>query len=110
VVRGTERRGFEVKLTAQPDVNASMRAAMNDLELKTLDVVQTGDSTFPLTPGIRAVALHLLLEDEKRLQSAELMPRSTASGSFRAPYLSVLHLSPSGRALFSSDVNSSNRT
>ncbi len=67
VVRGAERRGFEVKLTAQPDVTASMRAAMENLGLKTLDVVHTGDSTFPLAPGIRAVAIHRLLEDVKPL-------------------------------------------
>lgn len=67
VVRGAERRGFEVKLTAQPDVTTSMRAAMENLGLKTLDVVHTGDSTFPLAPGIRAVAIHRLLEDVKPL-------------------------------------------
>jgi len=68
VVRGAQRRGFEVKLTAQPEVTASMRAAMNDLGLKTIDVVHTGDSTFPLAPGIRAVAIHRLLEDVKPLR------------------------------------------
>lgn len=44
-----------------------MRAAMENLGLETRDVVHTGDSTFPLAPGIRAVAIHRLLEDVKPL-------------------------------------------
>lgn len=59
--------GIRGKSTAQPDVTASMRAAMENLGLETRDVVHTGDSTFPLAPGIRAVAIHRLLEDVKPL-------------------------------------------
>jgi len=68
VVRGTQRRGFEIKLTAEPDVTASMRSAMNDLGLETIDVIHVGDSTFPLASDIRAVAVHRVLEDIKALR------------------------------------------
>lgn len=68
VVPGAERREFEVELTAKPDISASVRAAMKSLGLTTLDVVHTGGSTPPLSPGIRAVEIHRLLEDVNPLQ------------------------------------------
>ncbi len=68
IVRGSQRRGFEVKLTSEPEVTASMHVAMRDLGLNSLDVVHSGDSTFPLAPGIRAVAIHRLVEDVKPLR------------------------------------------
>jgi hypothetical protein len=40
-----------------------MRAALADLRLDRLDVIHAGTSTFPLAPGIRAVASSRLLED-----------------------------------------------
>jgi len=57
VVRGKARRGFEVKLTAAPKVTPSMRIALADLKLDSIDVIHAGEDTFPLGDRMRAVAL-----------------------------------------------------
>lgn len=57
VVRGRERRGFEVKHTDSPRVTASMRAAKEALKLGSVDVIYNGRETFPLAPGFRAVGI-----------------------------------------------------
>ena len=67
VVRGRTRRAFEIKRTTTPAVTKSMHIAMSDLGLDTLDVVHAGKDTFPLGPGIRAVAAARLLEDVEKL-------------------------------------------
>jgi len=36
---------------------------MNDLKLKSLDVVHAGEHTFPLARNVRALAAHRLLAD-----------------------------------------------
>lgn len=56
-------RGYEIKRTSAPAVTRSMRSAMADLELRSLDVIHAGDRTFPLGKNIRAVAAGRLLED-----------------------------------------------
>ncbi len=63
VVMGGKRLGFEIKLSAAPGVTASMRTALVDLELDSLDVIHTGRETYPLTERIRAVAFTRLHED-----------------------------------------------
>ena len=63
VVSGRLRLGFEIKRTVSPRLTPSMRNAMKDLGLKRLDVIHSGDSTFPLGRRIRAVAFSRLLED-----------------------------------------------
>jgi predicted AAA+ superfamily ATPase len=63
VVRGTLRLGFEFKRTVAPTVTPSMRAGLESLRLKRLDVVHAGDRSAVLGRGIRAVALSRLLED-----------------------------------------------
>jgi hypothetical protein len=63
VVRGNVRRGFEIKRTSSPRVTPSMRSALADLELDSIDVVHAGDQTFDLAPRIRAVAMSRLLAD-----------------------------------------------
>lgn len=63
VVRGRQRRGFEIKHTDSPVVTPSMRSAIKNLRLDRLDVVHVGDRTFPLGEGIRAVGLARLHED-----------------------------------------------
>lgn len=63
VVRGARRRGFDFKLTTSPAVTGSMRIALQDLRLESLDVVHAGSHTFPLAPGIRAVAIDRMLAD-----------------------------------------------
>jgi predicted AAA+ superfamily ATPase len=57
VVRGKERRGFEIKFTSAPSVTSSMRAAISELGLDTLDVVHAGDRTFPLATDVRALSI-----------------------------------------------------
>lgn len=63
VVRGRKRWGFEIKRTASPQVTPSMRIALQDLKLTSLDVIHAGRETFALAPRIRAVALSRVLED-----------------------------------------------
>lgn len=62
VARG-KRYGFEVKRTVAPGVTKSMKIAMEDLKLDRLDVVHAGEGTFPLSQGIRALALRRLPHD-----------------------------------------------
>lgn len=57
VVRGRERRGFEIKLTQSPRPTPSMRSAMSALGLTTLDVVHAGPQTFPMAEGMRALSI-----------------------------------------------------
>ncbi|MDX2019688.1 MAG: DUF4143 domain-containing protein [Deltaproteobacteria bacterium] len=56
VVRGEQRRAFEIKRTTAPQVTPSMRIALRDLHLERLDVVHSGDRSFPLTEQIHALA------------------------------------------------------
>jgi len=63
VIRGRTRLGFEVKRTTSPRVTPSMKHAVHDLKLRRLDVVHSGDTTFPLAQRIRAVSLSRLLMD-----------------------------------------------
>ena len=63
VPRGGRLRGFEVKRTSSPALTRSMRTAVADLRLHTLDVIHAGADTFPLARGVRAVAAVRMLED-----------------------------------------------
>ena len=63
VVRGQRRWGFEFKRTSSPKVTPSVRSALSDLHLRSLDIIHAGETTFPLDKKIRAVALTRLLED-----------------------------------------------
>ena len=63
VHRGGQLRAMEVKRTTSPKVTRSMRTAAADLGVERLDVIHAGGETFPLAPGIRAVAAERILED-----------------------------------------------
>jgi predicted AAA+ superfamily ATPase len=63
IVRGAQRIGFEFKRTTAPHLSPSMRAALADLRLKSLEVVHAGEHTFPLATKVRAVAASRLLQD-----------------------------------------------
>jgi len=63
VVRGRQRRGFEIKRTTSPSSSHSMHASRSSLGLERIDVVHAGDHTFPLGEGIRAVAFSRLSSD-----------------------------------------------
>jgi predicted AAA+ superfamily ATPase len=67
VVRGKHRRGFEVKLTDGPRVTPSMRSAVENLQLDSLDVLYAGSETFPLAKKIRAVPVRDLWNENLRL-------------------------------------------
>lgn len=57
IVRGTERRGFEFKLTDAPKITPSMRSAIDALKLTRLDVIHAGGEEFPLGERVHAVPL-----------------------------------------------------
>ena len=67
VVRGQRRMGFEIKRTTSPQITPSMRYALLDLHLRSLDVIHAGETTFPMDKKIRAVAFRRLLQDIKPL-------------------------------------------
>lgn len=63
VTRGLKRWGFEFKRTSSPKVTPSMRSALSDLHLQSLDIIHAGETTFPLDRKIRAIALTRVLKD-----------------------------------------------
>jgi predicted AAA+ superfamily ATPase len=63
VIHGRKRLGFEVKRTTAPRLTPSMGIALNDLKLRRLDVIHSGESTFPLAKGVRAVSFSRILKD-----------------------------------------------
>ena len=67
IIRGRKRLGFEIKHTVSPRITPSMRNALADLKLSHLDVIHSGENTFPLGEKIRAVAFQNLLDDIKPL-------------------------------------------
>ena len=60
---GSGLRGFEIKRTTAPSVTLSMRSALDDLNLKRIDVIHAGAQSFPLAKRIHAVAASRLLQD-----------------------------------------------
>lgn len=68
VVRGRKKLGFEIKRTSSPKLTPSMRSALTDLRLQSLDVIHAGDETFQLGKKVRAVACDRLLDDLKPLR------------------------------------------
>jgi predicted AAA+ superfamily ATPase len=67
VVRGRKKLGFEIKRTSSPKLTPSMRSALTDLGLQSLDVIHAGDETFPLAKKVRAVGCAKLLDDLRPL-------------------------------------------
>ena len=55
VVAGRRRYGFEVKRTEAPRLTASMRSALETLDLQRLDVVHAGRGQYQLAPRVRAL-------------------------------------------------------
>lgn len=69
VVAGRRKLGYEFKLTSAPGVTPSMRSALTDLKLESLDIIHSGADTYPLTDRVRAVSLRRILRDLKPLRS-----------------------------------------
>lgn len=67
IVRGRKRFGFDLKRTSSPRMTPSIRTALEDLRLESVDVVYPGEHTFPLAERVRAVALPRLYDDLARL-------------------------------------------
>jgi len=63
VVRGARRRGFEFKRTTTPSATPSMRSALRDLGLSSIEVIHAGADTYPMAKDIRAVAMTRILSD-----------------------------------------------
>ena len=63
VVRGRQRRAFEIKRTSAPRTTRSMHTAMEDLHLDRLDVIHGGRDTYALRDRIRAVSIFRIRED-----------------------------------------------
>ena len=63
LVRGRHRRGFEFKRTDAPGVTPSMRTALVDLGLDSIDVIYPGDETFPMADRVRAVGITRVWQD-----------------------------------------------
>ena len=63
IVRGRERRAFEIKRTSAPRTTRSMHTALEDLRLDRLDVIHGGRDTYALRDRIRAVSVFRIRED-----------------------------------------------
>ena len=63
IVRGRERRAFEIKRTSAPRTTRSMHTAIEDLRLDSLDVIHGGRDTYPLRDRIRAVSIFRIRDD-----------------------------------------------
>ena len=55
-------RGFEFKRTSAPRMTRSMHNALEDLKLKSIDVIHAGDDTYPLHEKVRAVSASQILK------------------------------------------------
>jgi predicted AAA+ superfamily ATPase len=67
VVRGSEKRGYEIKRTTSPKQTASMRSSIDTLRLSSLDIIHAGDHTFALSDRVRAVSFSRFLQDIETL-------------------------------------------
>jgi hypothetical protein len=60
VARGNRRLGFEIKRTSAPRMTPSMRSALSDLRLDSLDVIHAGEREFPMAANARALPANRL--------------------------------------------------
>ena len=85
VVQGARRRGFEFTRTDAPGVTKSMRIALQDLGLESVDVVHLGPGTYPLAPGIRALAADPRSSSASRPNLRPARPAAHGSWPARRP-------------------------
>ncbi|CAN5799896.1 ATP-binding protein [soil metagenome] len=83
VIAGERRLGFEIKRTAAPSITPSMRSALLDLKLDSLDVVHSGKETYPLSDRVRALALDRVLSDLTPLAPPKREPRNRRTKKVR---------------------------
>jgi predicted AAA+ superfamily ATPase len=67
VLRGRRRHGFEFKRTVAPRTTRSMHTAIEELGLEQLFLLHAGETSFPMTDRIRAVAVKDLDEEIRPL-------------------------------------------
>lgn len=63
IIRGSQRLGFEIKLTTAPRLTPSMRSTLESLKLDRLTVVHAGEHSFPMADRIDAVPFARLAEE-----------------------------------------------
>lgn len=68
VVRGSRKIGVELKRTTRPRITASVRSALETLDLERLDLIHAGEDTFPLAERVRAVPLRRVWEEVEVLR------------------------------------------
>lgn len=68
VIRGSRRLGFEMKLSSAPTLTPSMRIALSDLKLDSLDVIHAGDQEYSLADRVRAVPLTKFLSSKAAIR------------------------------------------
>ena len=61
VTDGRRRRGFEFKRNSSPTVTRSIRIAIDELGLSSVDIVHAGEDSYPLARDVRALAARDLL-------------------------------------------------
>lgn len=77
VVRGTTRLGFEFKRSEAPVMTASMRRALEDLELDHLVVVHAGTRDYPVADRTDALALaHVQTGLAQLMQGSAIVPQT----------------------------------
>lgn len=76
VVAGGVRRGFEIKRASSVALTPSMRHALTDLRLDSLDVIHAGSRSYALAPRVRAVPLARLLIDVEPVRRRRSISRA----------------------------------
>ena len=69
VIRGRRRRGFEFKYSSAPVLTPSMRIAVADLRLDSLEVIHAGSETYALGERVRAVPLARIAAEVEPLEA-----------------------------------------
>ena len=78
VIRGRRRRGFEFKYSSAPVLTPSMRIAVADLRLDSLEVIHAGSEIYPLADRVRAVPLARIAAEVEPLEAGlRERPRGT---------------------------------
>lgn len=65
VIRGQQRRGFEIKRTTSPRTTRSMHVALEDLKLDSLTVIHAGTESYDLSADVTCVAMTAFGEREE---------------------------------------------
>lgn len=78
-------RGFEIKRTSSPTVTRSMRTALEELDLRRIDVIHAGSDSYDLADRIRAVAATRLREEFQPRRLGAMSGTATIRGDVVSP-------------------------